>query len=237
MPTPARFRRCRSKNCLLIQTAQEQVVVRVRRQFELPAQRLAQMPADFLPPGPRKHLAALHVQGKGQTQRPLHLKTRRDRCSAICVTRSSRNFSTPASRAVWSTTTIVPAAMSPSRWKRSLSDAAMKPHDEKRPSQLERPPGQREQRNQRHGIHGAKHVPQHGLPGADRLALDRDHPNAHGAFARRLAVPHRLQQAAVEPLDKEQDDQRRDRRNCPAAPGSRTQVPVPSRPLQAPGLG
>ena len=120
-------RRCRcAKKCLLVQTAQEQVVIGVRRQVELPAQRLAQVAADFLPPRPRKHLAALHVEGKGQPQRPPHLKTRRDRLRDLRDA-TSRNFNTPAKRAFCSTTTIVPAAMSPSRWKRSLSDVEMNP--------------------------------------------------------------------------------------------------------------
>ena len=85
------------RNGLLIQTAQEQNRGRFRRQVELRGTTaLPRVPADFLPPAAaRKRLAALHIKGKGQPQRPVHLKARRDR-PAISATRSSRNFSTPA---------------------------------------------------------------------------------------------------------------------------------------------
>ena len=129
---------------------------------------------------------------------------------------------------------MVPAAMSPSRWKRSLSDAEMNPTAKSGKANSEGPD---DQRNQRHGIDGAKHVPQHGLPGADRLAMDRDHPNVHGPLAQGLAVPHRLQQAAVEPMDKEQDDQEETKETARQAQGCRKRIPAPARPARAPRLG
>ena len=229
LPVPKVARRpcLRSPNSpesLLIQTAQEQIVIGIRRQVEPPAQRLAQMPADFLPPRPRKHLAALHVEGKGQPERPVHLKTRRDRL------RHLRDPLVAELQHAGQTRRLVhDNHRARSHVAQPLEAVVQRrgnePHRRKAAKRTRKT---RRRRNQRHGIDDAKHVSQHGLPGADRLAMDRDHPDVHGAFAQRLAVPHRLQQTAVEPMDEEQDDQEEAHRSCPTRPRrAEHRIPAP----------